>query len=115
MGTTLNDNNAMLDKLDKSIQAALERKRKLIVQGKQITYNTLAELYGKEGQELIDAVTKEHKLISRLIASGMSYDDIESLADSPAVNGWYDKSPDGDEDDEEIGQTSLFRDNSSTD
>ena len=63
MGATLTDNKAKLDNIDKAIKEALERKRRIIVQGKEIAYDTLVRLYGKEGQELIDAVTAEHGLI----------------------------------------------------
>ena len=54
MGVTLNDNNAKLDNLERAIKAANERRRKLIEKNKMITYDTLSNLYGKEGQELID-------------------------------------------------------------
>ncbi len=52
MGTTLNDNKAKIDNADKAIRVALERKRKIIMQSKQIAYDMLSELYGFEGQEL---------------------------------------------------------------
>ena len=70
---TLNDNNAKLDNLEKAIRAANERRRKLIEKNKLITYSTIADLYGLDGQELIDAVTEEHSLIEKLSASGMSF------------------------------------------
>ncbi len=92
MGANLNDNNAKLDNLEKAIRAANERRRKLIEKNKLITYDALSELYGKEGQELIDAVTAEHNLIGKLTDSGMNFEQIGELADS------------GDE----IGQTSFF-------
>ncbi len=85
MGATLIDNNAKLDNLEKTIRAANERRRKLIEKNKLITYDALSELYGKEGQELVDAVTAEHNLIQRLTDSGMSYDEIGSLADDNKV------------------------------
>ncbi len=80
MGATLIDNNAKLDNLEKTIRAANERRRKLIEKNKLITYDALSELYGKEGQELVDAVTAEHALIQKFTDSGMSYDEIGSLA-----------------------------------
>lgn len=80
MGATLTDNKAKLDNIDKAIKEALERKRRIIVQGKEIAYDTLVRLYGKEGQELIDAVTAEHGLIQKLTASGMTFEQIEELA-----------------------------------
>lgn len=86
MGANLNDNNAKLDNLEKAIRAANERRRKLIEKNKLITYDALSELYGKEGQKLIDAVTAEHTLICKLIDSGMSYEQIGSLADSSSAN-----------------------------
>lgn len=82
MGANLNDNNAKLDDLEKSIRAANERRRKLIEQNKLITYSTIADLYCLEGQELIDAVTAEHTLIAKLKASGMSDRQIEQLGSS---------------------------------
>ncbi len=92
MGANLNDNNAKLDNLEKAIRAANERRRKLIEKNKLITYDALSELYGKEGQELIDAVNAEHALIEKLTASGMTFEQIGELADSG----------------NEIGQTSFF-------
>ena len=56
-------NNAKLDNLEKAIKAANECRRKLIEKNRLITYDARSELYGKEGQELIDAVTAEHTLI----------------------------------------------------
>ena len=83
----LSDNDVKLEKLEKSIQAALNRKRKIIEDSKLFTYDKLSELYGgMEGQELLDAVTAEHTMIGKLTASGMSYADIEGLVDSPTVN-----------------------------
>ena len=84
---TLNDNNAKLDNLERAIKAANERRRKLIEKNKLITYDTLAELYGIEGQELIDAVTAEHTLIRKLTDSGMTYEQIGELADSSNKTG----------------------------
>ncbi len=92
MGANLNENNAKLDNLEKAIRAANERRRKLIEKNKLITYHALSELYGKEGQELIDAVNAEHALIEKLTASGMTFEQIGELADSG----------------NEIGQTSFF-------
>ncbi|MGN1100941.1 MAG: hypothetical protein ACI4RG_02040 [Huintestinicola sp.] len=83
---TLNDNNAKLDNLEKAIRAANERRRKLIEKNKLITYSTIADLYGLEGQELIDAVTAEHALIDKLSASGMTYEQIAELADSGSAD-----------------------------
>ncbi len=87
MSTTLIDNNAKLNNLEKAIRAANERRRKLIEKNKLITYDALSELYGKEGQELIDAVTAEHTLIGKLTDSGMTYEQIGELADSGNENG----------------------------
>ena len=84
MRGNLNDNQAKIDNADKAVRAALERKRKIIMQSKQIAYDMLAELYGKDGQELVDAVTAEHDLIQKFTDSGMSYADIEGLVDSSA-------------------------------
>ncbi len=86
MSANLNDNKAKIDNADKAIKAALERKRKIIMQGKQIAYDMLSELYGLEGQELVDAVTAEHTLIGKLTASGMSYEQIGELADDSSVD-----------------------------
>ena len=78
----LSDNDVKLDKLEKSIQAALKRKRKIIEDSKLFTYDKLSELYGgMEGQELLDAVTTEHALIQKLTDSGMTYEQIGELAD----------------------------------
>ncbi len=81
MRGNLKDNQAKLDSYEKSIKAALERKRKVIMESKQIAYDMLSELYGLEGQELVDTATIEHTLIGKLTASGMTYEQIGELAD----------------------------------
>ena len=40
MRGNLNDNQAKIDNADKAVRAALERKRKIIMQSKQIAYDT---------------------------------------------------------------------------
>lgn len=115
-GGVLAENQAKIDSYEKSIRAALERKRKVIIESKLYTYGQLSELYGgAEGQALLDAVTAEHTLIGKLTASGMSYADIEGLVDSPAVNVSDKDSSHTDNgyshyaDSEQIdGQTSMF-------
>ncbi len=107
MDVVLSENQAKLNKLNSSIQAAYERRRKIITDSKLYTYDKLSQLYGgAEGQALLDAVTAEHTLIGKLTDSGMSYADIEGLVDSS--NGADSKSGD----DEFVGQTSFFGDNS---
>lgn len=81
---TLTDNSQQIDNADAAIKAIHEKKRKLIEQSKVIVYSSISELYGLEGQALVDAVTKEHTLISKFTASGMSFDEIESLVDGSA-------------------------------
>ena len=83
----LSDNDVKLDKLEKSIQAALKRKRKIIEDSKLFTYDKLSELYGgAEGQELLNAVTAEHALIQKLTDSGMTYEQIGELADDSSAD-----------------------------
>ena len=107
MEVVLSENQAKLNKLNSSIQAAYERRRKIITDSKIYTYDKLSQLYGgAEGQALLDAVTAEHTLIGKLTDSGMSYADIEGLVDSS--DGADSKSGD----DEFVGQTSFFGDNS---
>lgn len=107
MDGVLSENQAKLNKLNSSIQAAYERRRKIITDSKIYTYDKLSQLYGgAEGQALLDAVTAEHTLIGKLTDSGMSYADIEGLVDSS--DGADSKSGD----DEFVGQTSFFGDNS---
>ena len=107
MDVVLSENQAKLNKLNSSIQAAYERRRKIITDSKLYTYDKLSELYGgAEGQALLDVVTAEHTLIGKLTDSGMSYADIEGLVDSS--NGADSKSGD----DEFVGQASFFGDNS---
>lgn len=78
MDGVLSENQAKLNKLNSSIQAAYERRRKIITDSKLYTYDKLSQLYGDaEGQALLDAVTAEHTLIGKLTDSGMSYADIE--------------------------------------
>jgi uncharacterized protein YjcR len=83
MGTkSLSTNSKKLDDIDAVIKAAHERKRKLIEQSKVITYDTISQLYSLEGQQLINAVTTEHELICKLTSSGMTFEQIDELADS---------------------------------
>ena len=86
MDEVLSENQAKLNKLNTSIQAAYERRRKIITDSKLYTYDKLSELYGKDGQELVDAVTAEHTLIGKLTASGMTYDQIAELADDSSAD-----------------------------
>lgn len=111
MDGVLSENQAKLNKLNSSIQAAYERRRKIITDSKLYTYDKLSELYGgAEGQALLAAVIAEHTLISKLTDSGMSYADIEGLVDSS--DGADSRSGDSSADDEFVGQTSFFGDNS---
>lgn len=115
MDEVLSENQAKLNKLNTSIQAAYERRRKIITDSKLYTYDKLSELYGgAEGQALLDAVTAEHTLIGKLIDSGMSYADIEGLVDSSdnADSKSGDDADSSSADDEFVGQTSFFGDNS---
>ncbi len=101
MDGVLSENQTKLNKLNSSIQAAYERRRKIITDSKLYTYDKLSELYGgAEGQALLDAVTAEHTLIGKLTASGMTYDQIAELAD--------DSSADADSDDNADYQTTFF-------
>ena len=115
MDGVLSENQAKLNKLNSSIQAAYERRRKIITDSKLYTYDKLSQLYGgAEGQALLDAVTAEHTLIGKLTDSGMSYADIKGLVDSSdgADNKSGDDADSGSADDEFVGQTSFFGDNS---
>ena len=115
MDGVLSENQAKLNKLNSSIQAAYERRRKIITDSKLYTYDKLSQLYGgAEGQKLLDAVTAEHTLIGKLTDSGMSYADIEGLVDSSdgADSKSGDDADSGSADDEFVGQTSFFGDNS---
>ena len=104
----LAENQAKLDSYEKSIKAAQERRRKVIIESKLYTYDKLSQLYG--GAALLDAVTAEHTLIGKLTDSGMSYADIEGLVDSS--DGADSKSGNSSDDDVADGQTSFFGDNS---
>lgn len=111
MDGVLSENQAKLNKLNSSIQAAYERRRKIITDSKLYTYDKLSQFYGgAEGQALLDAVTAEHTLIGKLTDSGMSYADIEGLVDSS--DDADSKLDDSSADDEFVGQTSFFGDNS---
>lgn len=102
--TVLAENQAKLDSYEKSIRAAQERRRKVIIDSKLYTYDKLSQLYGgAEGQALLNAVTAEHGLIEKLTASGMTYEQIGDLAD--------DSSADADNKSNDVvadGQTSFF-------
>ena len=55
MDGVLSENQAKLNKLNSSIQAAYERRRKIITDSKLYTYDKLSQLYGgAEGQALLD-------------------------------------------------------------
>ena len=87
MDVVLSENQAKLNKLNSSIQAAYERRRKIITDSKLYTYDKLSKLYGgAEGQALLDAVTAEHTLIGKLTASGMTYEQIGELADDSSAD-----------------------------
>ena len=87
MDEVLSENQAKLNKLNTSIQAAYERRRKIITDSKLYTYDKLSELYGgAEGQALLAAVIAEHTLISKLTASGMTYEQIAELADDSSAD-----------------------------
>ena len=76
---------AKISNAENAIKQALAKKRELIERSKLIAYDEIAQLYGAEGQALIDAVTEEHGLIFRFLARGMTYEQIAELADeSPA-------------------------------
>lgn len=108
----LAENDKKLKDLSASIQNALKRKHKIIMDCKLYTYDKLSELYGgAEGQALLDAVTAEHTLISKLTASGMTYEQIGELADDSSADAGN-SSDDDVADDEFVGQTSFFGDNS---
>ena len=83
----LAENQAKLDSYEKSIKAAQERRRKVIIESKLYTYDKLSQLYGgAEGQALLDAVTAEHTLIGKLTTSVMTYDQIAELADDSSAD-----------------------------
>lgn len=103
----LAENQAKLDSYEKSIKAAQERRRKVIIESKLYTYDKLSKLYGgAEGQALLNAVTAEHTLIGKLTDSGMSYADIEGLVDSS--DSADSKSGNSSDSDVADGQTSFF-------
>lgn len=107
MDAVLAENDKKLKDLSASIQNALKRKHKIIMDCKLYTYDKLSELYGGvEGQTLLDAVTAEHTLIGKLTDSGMSYADIEGLVDSS--DGADSKSGNSSDSDVADGQTSFF-------
>lgn len=109
MDGVLSENQAKLNKLNSSIQAAYERRRKIITDSKLYTYDKLSELYvGAEGQALLDAVTAEHTLIGKLTASGMTYDQIAELADDSTDDADSDEDDDSDSGENADYQTSFF-------
>lgn len=109
MDGVLSENQAKLNKLNSSIQAAYERRRKIITDSKLYTYDKLSELYvGAEGQALLDAVTAGHTLIGKLTASGMTYDQIAELADDSTDDADSDEDDDSDSGENADYQTSFF-------
>ena len=77
----LNLNVNKISDIEEHIRAFNERKRKLIEQNKITVYDMISEIYNLENQALVDAVTAEHKLIEKLKASGMTFEQIAELAD----------------------------------
>lgn len=77
----LNQNITKISDIEEHIRAFNERKRKLIEQNKITVYDMISEIYNLENRALVDAVTAEHQLIEKLIASGMTYEQIAELAD----------------------------------
>ena len=87
VGGVLGENDKKISDIEKSIRAALDRKRKIIMESKLYIYGQLSELFGgMEGQELLDAMAKEHTLIGKLTASGMTYDQIAEPADDSSAD-----------------------------
>ena len=87
VGGVLGENNKKISDIEKSIRAALDRKRKVIMESKLYIYGQLSELFGgMEGQKLLDAVIKEHTLIGKLTASGMTYEQIGELTDDSSAD-----------------------------
>lgn len=85
-GGVLAENQAKINSADKAIKAALDRKRKIIMESKLYIYGQLSELYGgMQGQALLDTVTAEHTLIGKLTASGMTYEQIGEMADDSSA------------------------------
>lgn len=110
VGGVLGENDKKISDIEKSIRAALDRKRKIIMESKLYIYGQLTELFGgMEGQELLDAVTKEHTLIGKLTASGMTYDQIAELADDSSADAENDDTDGGDD---TYKQTSFFSEKS---
>ncbi len=110
VGGVLGENDKKISDIEKSIRAALDRKRKIIMESKLYIYGQLSELFGgMEGQELLDAVTKEHTLIGKLTASGMTYDQIAELADDSSADAEDDDTDSGDD---TYNQTSFFSEKS---
>ena len=105
---TLSKNSKKLDDVDAIIKSAYEKKRKLIEQRKVIAYGEIAKLYKLEGQQLIDAVTKEHTLISKFTASGMTYNEIEELADDSSDDMSADDADNSSDNNGTDVQTSFF-------
>ena len=110
VGGVLGENDKKISDIEKSIRAALDRKRKIIMESKLYIYGQLSELFGgMEGQELLDAVTTEHTLIGKLTASGMTYDQIAELADDSSADAEDDDTDSGDD---TYNQTSFFSEKS---
>ena len=99
VGGVLGENNKKISDIEKSIRAALDRKRKIIIENKLYIYGQLSELFGgMEGQELLDAVIVEHTLIGKLTTGGMTYDQIAELADDSSAVAANDDTDDSSDD-----------------
>lgn len=95
----LRANSERISDYDEQIRSLNNRKKKLMEQNKQTVYDILAELYGKQNQELVDVITDEHKFVEYLTEGGLPMTDIAKIIDNyKEENGKADSaiSPDAD-------------------
>lgn len=74
--------NAKLSFYEKKITEYTEKKKAVIEKLKDISRLAMAEEYECKPNELDGIISREHELVMKMQASGLSIDDILSLADS---------------------------------
>ena len=97
------ENDRKIEQLSKNIKRDTEKRKKLMEENAQLSYQAISEQLGCMGQDLLDILSREHRQAEMLQTSGLSDADIAAFAggsrsseDSDDI-AFYDKQ-DGDED-----------------
>ena len=97
------ENDRKIEQLSKNIKRDTEKRKKLMEENAQLSYQAICEQYNCTGQDLLDILSREHQQAEMLQTSGLSDADIAELAGSGRSSedsddiAFYDKQ-DGDDD-----------------